>query len=184
VRPKRGRQTALDMARSLGLMFVVILVLLLVTPARKLIFPGGNGSAAPPVGDSEQLAEWHQLTGRLALLPAVPASWRINAATMSGTRPDRAHLHVGWVTPEQQYVGVDQGFLSRKKFVSAALGAGSRPAAPTTIAGRAWDTRIDRHGDPAYLLTTGRFTVAVTGTLPPAALQRIAAGLKPAASSG
>lgn len=180
VRPKRGRETAMDLVRSLGLMFIVILVLLLVTPARTLIFPGGGGSQSPPISDAQQLTEWHDLTGRAALLPPVPASWRINAATMSGTRPTKARLHIGWVTSGQQYVGVDQGFVAPRRLLVGAIGAGSHRAAPTTIAGLPWTTRIDTHGDPAYLRTTGRFSVVVTGTIPPASLQRLAADLRPA----
>lgn len=182
VRPKRGRQTALDMVRSLGLMFVVILVLLLVTPARTLIFPSSGGGEDQAVSDSEQLAEWHQLTGRAALLPPVPVSWRINAATMTGTSVRQARLHVGWATPQNGYVGVDQGFVHARKLIKGALGGGSHPAAPTTIGGRQWSTRVDVHGDPAYLLTTGRFSVIVTGTIGPAALQRLAAELHPTGS--
>lgn len=180
VRSRRGRSTALDMVRSLGLMFVVILVLLLITPARTLIFPGGDGNSAAAVSDGEQLSEWQHLTGRAALLPPVPAGWRINAATMSGTSPDRAHLHIGWVTPAQQYVGVDEGFGRPRKVLAAAIGPGSRAAPVTVIAGRHWTTRIDVHGDAAYLLSTGRFSVVVTGTLTPAGLQRLAASLAPA----
>lgn len=183
LRSKRGRQTAMDMVRSLGLMAIVIGALLMITPARKLIFAGNNGSAGTPITDTQQLTEWRQLTGHPAMLPPVPAGWRINAATMSGSTVAKAHLHVGWVTPQQQYVGVDEGYLPARRLLAAAIGGGSRAAGTVGIGGRQWAVRSDRRGDVAYVLRQGKLGVVVAGSVGRTELQHLAGQLRPATGS-
>ncbi len=182
VRPKRGRQTGLDMVRSLGLMLIVVFVVLFATPARELIWP----SSAPPaarVDDSQQLTEWQDLTGQAALLPTVPDGWRMNAATMTGTARDKAELHLGWVSPQSGYLGVDQGFLPTRKVVSAAVGTGSVATGSAVIGGATWTTYRDAHGETFYVRTANGLTVVVAGSLPTEQLQSFATLLRPPAGA-
>ena len=181
VQPRGARKTMLDMARSMGLMLAVIFVLLVVTSARKLIFPSSDNSQAP-ITATEQLAEWHQLTGRPAVLPVVPGGWHINAATMSGDARPHAHLHVGWVTG-QQYFGLDQSLLPASRLTRLVLGPGSAVTGTATVGGEPWTTYRDSHGDTVLERTRSGVTVLVVSTLPAAEVDRVTATLRQAPSS-
>lgn len=166
------------MVRSLGLMLIVIFAILWFTSSRRLIQPSVE-PVRSGVTDTQQLLEWHGLTGRPALLPTVPSGWRINAATMTGRRPALAELHVGWVSPDQGYLGVDQGLLPVKRVVATAVGAGSRQVGTARIAGSPWQTWRDRRGETFFVETVQSATVVVAGSLPADQLAGFAAGLTP-----
>jgi hypothetical protein len=167
----------LDMVRSMGLMLIVIFALLFATSARKLIEPTGS-DVQPAVSDGQQLLEWRNLTGSPAVLPAVPSGWQINAALMRGTSKSAAELHVGWVSPQQGYVGVDQGLLPAKKVVAFAVGSGAAPSGSAPIDGATWSTWHDSRGETFYVRTEGAKTVVVDGSLPATQLQGFVASLR------
>src|SRR3954454_5972116 len=81
VKPRRPRQTFADMARSLGLMAVVIAGLLLLGPARTLVFPGG--SERGPVDYTEPVNALEQVTPHALVPVGLPADWRANAAAFT-----------------------------------------------------------------------------------------------------
>lgn len=181
VRNKRGRQTALDMVRSIGLILVVIFVLLMVTPARQLIFPSSNsGGDHPRVTDGQQLTEWRDLTGHAALLPAIPAGWRMNAATMTGDSRPKATLHIGWQTAANGYVGVQQGYPGVRRLLAADALVAARPEGSVQIAGQPWSAYRDNEGDLAYArsLPDGR-TIVVAGSGGVSDLQALVTSLHP-----
>src|SRR3954464_9666766 len=92
VKPRRPRQTFTDMARSLGLMAVVIAALLLLGPARTLVFPGS--AKVQPVDYTPRAAAFKQVAGTVLAPADLPSGWRANAATFDSAR-GQARLHVG-----------------------------------------------------------------------------------------
>src|SRR4051795_6327573 len=83
VTPTRPAKTFTDMARSLGLMAVVIAALLLIGPARTLVFPGD--ARMKPVDYSRQVSAFAKVTGSVLAPVGVPKDWRANAATFDST---------------------------------------------------------------------------------------------------
>lgn len=122
--------------------------------------------------------------GRLhAFAPArLPRGWRSTSASYSaGTVP---HWHLGLLTADRQYVGLDESLQSMSDLLSEYAGSGVTPGATVTVGGVAWRTWTDSRGD--YLLgrqlkaPKGRFpeNVLVGGSASPAQVRSYAASLR------
>ena len=164
------------MGRSLGLMAVVIGVLLLIGPARTLVFPGD--SRMQPVDYSHQVTAFKQVAMIVLAPTGLPSSWRANAATFD-SNGGRARLHVGFATPGSRFAGFDESNGPPAQLVSAILGKrGATVTGTTTIAGQTWEERRSRRGEQALTLTTGPLTIVVTGNATDAQLRTLAGSLR------
>lgn len=163
-RPKTLRDSLLDMGRSLGLLIAVLGLVLLVTPARGLIFPDRN-DRMPPVDYSSVVSGFGQVTHTPALAPAgLPSSWRANAADLTGSSSANERLHIGFVTPGSRYAGLDETTGDPAALIADVLGKrGATATGTTTIAGVTWDVRTSDRGERSLTRTTGGRTVVVTG---------------------
>ena len=160
--PARPAKTFTDMARSLGLMAVVIAALLLIGPARTLVFPGGAKMKA--VDFNDQVRAFAKVAGSVLTPVGVPPSWRANAATFDSSG-HTARLHVGFATPGSRYAGVDETNGKPASLIARVLGArGANVTGTTTIAGQTWQLRRSDRGEEALTTTTGGLTVVVTGS--------------------
>src|SRR4051812_50067873 len=74
VQPTRPAKTFSDMGRSLGLMAVVIAVLLLIGPARTLVFPGSAKMQA--VDYSHRVTAFKEVAGIVLAPTDLPPGWR------------------------------------------------------------------------------------------------------------
>lgn len=159
-----ARQTAADMGRSLGLVLLIVLVLLLVGPARTLIFPGDNKAA--PVSYTDQAAGFTRLAHTRVVVPAaLPSDWRANAADLSHTRRFGTRLHIGWVTPGQRFAGLDESDGDPTVLMRAVLGkAGATVVGSRSLGGGTWDLRRSSKGETALTRAFGAVTVVVTGS--------------------
>src|SRR4051794_5910019 len=107
-RPRRARFALGDMARSLGLLAVVIVALLFIGPARSLILPGDR-DRMPAVDYTGAARGFTEVTHVNAVVPLVlPDGWRANAADRRRVR-DLQQLHIGWAVPGEQFAGLDEG---------------------------------------------------------------------------
>ena len=173
----RGGQTFTDMARSLGLMVVVVAALLLLGPGRTLLFPGDD--RRPPVDYAHVAAGFTTVTRTPAVLPvALPNGWRPNAATL--TRPSiGARLHVGWTTPGEKFAGLDESTAPGERFVVSVLGRhGATTVGTIRIGSRTWEVRRSQRGETALTRAFGDVTVVVTGDAPDLQLGDLAASLR------
>ena len=173
----RGEQTFTDMARSLGLMVVVVAALLLLGPGRTLLFPGDD--RRPVVDYSHVAAAFTTEAGTPAVLPvALPAGWRPNAATL--TRPKTGvRLHVGWTTPGEKFAGLDESVGPPTRFVVTVLGRrGVTTVGTIEIGSRTWEVRRSQRGETALTRAFGDVTVVVTGDAPDLQLGDLAASLR------
>src|SRR3954452_2520792 len=137
VQPTRPAKTFSDMGRSLGLMAVVIALLLLLGPARTLVFPGS--AKVQPVDYSHRVTAFKDVAGIVLTPTDVPRGWRANAATFDSSR-GRAHLHIGFATPGERFAGVDESNGPPAQLVRSFLGArGSQVMDTTTVAGQTWE---------------------------------------------
>lgn len=178
VAPKRISQTLLDMVRSLGLMVVIIGVTLIFVP--NLIHPG-KSSRVQPADFSSDAVGFHQVTGQPALVPqGLPAGWYANGATFTRSGPSSAHLHIGWVTPDQKYVGLEESNSAAGGFIAAVLGRrGSVPTGSVSFSGSGWDLRTSSAGELALTSTKDGITVVLVGSASAAQEQELAAALQP-----
>src|SRR3954471_12100716 len=176
VRPTRPAKTFTDMARSLGLMAVVIAALLLLGPARTLVFPGD--AKVQPVDYSHQVTAFRDIAGGVLAPTDLPRGWRANAATFGSAR-GRAHLHIGFATPGSLFAGVDESNGPPAQLISGVLGPrGAAVTGTTTIAGETWETRQSQRGEQALTATRGPLTVVVTGNATQRQLRTLVGSLR------
>src|SRR3954453_22615907 len=176
VQPTRPAKTFSDMGRSLGLMAVVIAVLLLIGPARTLIFPGS--AKVQPVDYSHRVTAFKNVVGIVLAPTDLPRGWRANAATFGSAR-GRAHLHIGFATPGSLFAGVDESNGPPAQLLSGVLGPrGTTVTGTTTIAGETWETRRSQRGEQALTVTRGPLTVVVTGSATERQLRTLAGSLR------
>ena len=180
-RPKSLRESLVDMARSLGLMAIIMAVVLLVTPARGLIFPDRN-DRMPAKDYSDVVDGFGQVTHRPALAPAgLPSSWRANAANLTGSSAANERLHIGFVTPGSHYAGLDETTGDPAALIADVLGKrGTATTGTTTIDGVTWDVRASDRGERSLTRTADGLTVVVTGDARAADLDRLCASLRAA----
>jgi uncharacterized protein DUF4245 len=182
VRPQRPAKTFADMARSLGLMAVVIAALLLIGPARTLIFP--NDAKRAPVDYTDALATFER-TAPQALAPTgLPSDWVANAGRFTPQhRKTAPRLHIGWATPGELYVGLDETTGPSAPLVREVLGRrGATTDASIVIGGLTWQHRRSDRGEDAYTTTSGDVTVVVTGDGTPSQLREMLTALHPASA--
>jgi len=177
-RPKSLRESLLDMGRSLGLMLLILAVVMLLTPARGLIFPDRN-DRMPATDWSDVVSGFGQITHRMAFTPAgLPSSWRSNAAYLTGSSAADERLHIGFVTPGSHYAEVDETAGDGAALIADVLGKrGAATAGTATIGGVAWDVRFSDRGEMARTWIIDGMTVVVTGDAPAADLDRLCASL-------
>lgn len=179
-RSKGVRESLLDMGRSLGLMAIIMAIVLFLTPARGLIFPDKK-DRMQAVDYSSVVSGFATVAHRPALLPnGLPSSWRANASSLFGNTPVNAHFHVGWVTPGNQFVGLDEGTGDADALVKSVLGnRGATVTGTTTIAGSVWQLRFSDLGERSLTRTADGLTVIITGT-PKADINLLCTALRPA----
>jgi hypothetical protein len=150
------------MVRSLGLLGVIVALTLVFVPG--LLHPS-KSQRFPTATYSDQAAGFRQVTGRPALTPSpLPSGWHANAASLTH-KAHAAHFHVGFVTPDGKYVGVDEGYAEPPTFVRSVLGKrGLAVTGSTPIAGATWSTRTSAVGEPAFTRVVRGVTVVVTGS--------------------
>jgi hypothetical protein len=170
------------MARSFGLMVLVVGVTLLFVPT--LLHPSAKDKF--PAFDYSDVAEgFHQVSGVAPLVPSgLPSSWRATAGTLTGTRANE-HMHVGFAAPGQSYAGVDEAVGPSAALVSTVLGPAGAPAhGNVTVDGVRWARRTSSRGEIALVRRAGRLTVVVTGSASQPSLEVLAGSLRPASGLG
>src|SRR5579885_1457053 len=184
-RPKTLRDSVLDMGRSLGLMLLILAFVMLVTPARGLIFPDRN-DRMPATDWSDVVAGFGQITHQTTYTPAgLPASWRSNAAYLTGSSAVTERLHIGFVTAGSHYAEVDETAGDSAALIADVLGTrGAATHGTATIGGVAWDLRESDRGEMARTRFVGGLTIVVTGDAPAADLDRLCASLHAVAHQG
>jgi hypothetical protein len=165
-----------DMGRSLGLMAVVIAGLLLLGPARTLVFPGdAEWQGYDPSGS---LTAFERASGVTPLRPeGVPDTWRVNASS-AVHRSGYDQLHIGFAVPGSAYAGLDE-LAGNWQPALEELGVEVGPVPPTMdINGRRWMTLRSARGEEALVAKIGDLFVVITGDASDTQLQLLAASLR------
>jgi hypothetical protein len=171
-----ARKAFSDMGRSLGLMAVVIAGLLLLGPARTLVFPhdaewqGSNFTGA--------MSSFERASGVTPQRPeGLPDTWRVNTAS-ARHKPQYDQVHVGWAVPGSAFAGLDELAGRWRTPLAELIGdEGMEVRGTTEIAGRSWDVRSSGRGETVYTAAVGELLVVVTGDATDTQLRLLAASL-------
>ncbi len=169
--PKRGRETAADMVRSLGLVLAGVLAIWYL--------------AQPPDSDSQELrvvspdADVAAFTAdepQAAVPGELPERWRPTSTQLTD-EPRR--LRIGYVTPSDQYAEYAASTAPRADAVAELTGRRER-LEPVTVDGVEWEQYRDRDGSLSLVRAYGPVTVVIgtlRSTAPLAELEVLARGL-------
>lgn len=137
----------------------------------------GVQDPARPVDYTAQLAAARDAASFAVLAPSsTPAGWRATSVSWDGQPPDLT-WHLGFLTAQNEYVGLEQGSAPRADFVAASTSA-TEPGKPVTIRGRRWQSLSSADGGVHALVRQGPgVTTVVTGTASLGQLVKFAASL-------
>ena len=94
----------------------------------------------------------------------LPPGWR--ATSVRYTTEGQAHWHLGVLTDEDEYVGLEQ-IVDDAEDALAAFSPDTAVVGSTTIMGQRWQVRADSAGTETTLLrSSGELSILVTGTAP------------------
>lgn len=175
----RTRQTINNLVYSLLATLGLVLVIVLVVPR--------GGTPAPVNVDYRSAAAQGAGTEADPLLaPTLPAGWTSNNAQLdSGTTSGVDDWHVGLISPDNGFVGLDQGFHADTSWVAGVLGSIAATGS-TTIDGVRWTVydnsqNVSGADGIGYALSTGAgaSTVVLWGSAPTSDFQTVASALAP-----
>lgn len=150
---KRGRESAADMVRSLGL------VILIVVPIWYLAQPPKSDEAELREVDPRGAIEAFAADVPTAPVPGpLPTDWR---ATSSTYRGGERTLRVGWVTPQAQYAEYAASTSPRQAFLDEVVGEKVEQLEPVTVDGVVWEQYRDPDGSLSLTRSYGSATVVV-----------------------
>ena len=150
---KRGRETAGDMVRSLGLvMLMVVGIWWLAQP------PDSDEKRLRVVDPASSVSSFAAAQPTVPVPGALPDRWRPNVATV-GAEPDT--LRVGWVTPSEEYAEYAASSAPADEFVAAVTGPKAQRLEPVLVAGAPWDSYRDEDGSLSLVRSYGAVTVVV-----------------------
>ena len=176
---RRGFETLGDMARSLGVVLAVVFVLVLITWRTK-------GSEIRVIDYAPTLAQ-AKVGAPFALLAPerLSSGWR--ATSFSFDPPERTGVpgvtvwHLGFVTPADQYAGLEQSNGPGRDVLVAAI-TGPKPDGTSMVSGASWARWTSADGKRRALTqTTGKVTVVVDGTAAWPELEELVGSLRPQA---
>jgi hypothetical protein len=181
----RQRQTVNNLVYSLLATLGIVLVIVLIVPRNN---PGNVGKSV----DWKSVAAQGAGTEPDALLsPELSKGWTANAAELRTGSADGIDVwHIGLISPDEQYVGLDQGFKANDSWTADQL-EDIRATGSKTIDGVKWVVYDNRNGqshsdDITYGLvgTHGSSTIVLAGTAKPADFYTVARALAPQLDGG
>ena len=89
--------------------------------------------------------------------------------------------HIGYVTPDEQYVEISESATASERFIPEQTGKGA-PLDPVVITGTTWQ-RFESESRRSLVRVEPKLTTVVAGTLDWAGLQSVAAGLSASATA-
>ena len=148
---KRGRETAADMVRSLGIVLLVIVpVWFFAQP------PDSDKAELREVDPSRSISEFAAEVPAAPVPGALPDGWRATSSSYGeGT------LRVGWVTPAGQYAEYAASTGPQEEFLELVAGEEVERLAPVTVDGVTWEQYEDPDGSRSLTRSYGSATVVV-----------------------
>jgi hypothetical protein len=174
-RPPRPPRTVAGMV---GALIVVVGLVVAVVAIRS----AGQEPTPVKTADWQAWANAGRADGQLAVLapPALPTGWVATSATYrSGTSPE---WRIGMLTASRKFVGLEESLESTEDLVEEYVDEDAERGDDVTVAGEAWETWTDAHGDYALVRTLaaptgGQERILVYGSAPDAAIRDFAGTL-------
>lgn len=116
---------------------------------------------------------------RLAILapPSLPHGWRATSVRFTDGSPQ--HWHLGILTDQNRYVGLEQGQQSVPAMVNEFVDSAASRRGAVRVGARTWASYTDSGGDLALVRRDGQTTTLVVGhEVPRATLVRYVASLR------
>jgi hypothetical protein len=169
----RSRKTlnnlVLSLLATLGLVLVIV-----------LLVPRNDNPILLDVDYQETAAQLQTAVDEPLLSPVLPDTWRANAAEYrSGGSDGVSAWYIGLLTPENQFIGLTQGFDANPTWLSQQVG--DTPVSQTLmIGGVQWDVYVNPEtrdqGNFEYALVTesADSTYLLLGTAEPAEFAELA----------
>lgn len=160
----------LALAASIGIVLLIVLVV-----------PRSNTPVRPAVDVSRLAAEAAPDFTSTPVAPVLPAGWRANDARVETGADNLRVWHIGYITPDGQYIGLYQTDTSSPSWLANTL-EGQAATGSAAIGGVTWtvyDHRSSRAGNARYALARqqGGTTYVLLGTASPSAFNSLAAAL-------
>jgi Protein of unknown function (DUF4245) len=167
----RGFETAGDMLRSLGVVFLFVAMLLVLTPRR-------HYDAVKEIDYTAQLRAARATAPYAVLAPSgLPPRWRATSARVE-REGDAVVWHLGFVTPQDEYAAVGQSDGDPAEFLERQSNGG-RAEGPVDVDGVRWQ-RFYRQAKNARTLARADDGVMITvgGTADYTELAELAGALR------
>jgi hypothetical protein len=149
-RAHRANQTT----RNLVLALLASLVLVLFTV---LVVVRHNPAPAAPINYRSIAREAQQDITQTVVAPVLPKGWRANDAELKEGNGKSQTWYVGFLTPKQQFIGLEEGIDTTDAWFGSLLGK-IKSTGTTTIDGVRWTTYDQRTasdpGNFGYSLST------------------------------
>ena len=173
-RKRRANQTVLNLALALGasLLIVVFLVTVVVRP---------EVPPDPGVNWVETAAQASAGSGLGLIAPVLPPGWTANDARF-GDKAGVPTWYIGFLTPAQQFIGVNQGIDGNPTWLASVLRDADESGSITidTVRWTVYDRRdIESPGNYAYAMSAelDGSTIALYGTAPTEEFELLAASI-------
>lgn len=148
----RGRETAGDMVRSIGLIMVIVVpIWFLAQP------PGSDAKTIRVVDPTSDIRAFSQAAPGVPVPGTLPTGWRATSSTL-----DPGALRIGWVTPTGQYTEYDASTQPAAAFLPGITGSGSE-VGTFRIGGVVWQQFSDGDGHTSLVREQPTGTVVVGG---------------------
>lgn len=107
---------------------------------------------------------------------SLPKGWK--ATTVSYTAGVRGAWHLGVVTDDEKYIGLEQTGAGRLKALED-FAPDTEPKGSSTVGGFDWQVRKSNRGETTLVRDDGDITILVTGTAKQSVIEDYAASLTP-----
>lgn len=174
----RMRQTMWDMVRSMAVVLVVVFAIVLLA-WRPQPDPITVVDPAPVVAMAVAQADFP-----ISAPSGLPAGWRATSARWEPTPAsgDDPVLHMGYVTPADEYAQVSQSRDSSAPYLAEQTAKGI-PTGSQDVTGRSWQ-RWEADGRRSLVLQSAGVTTVVSGSASWDELVALAAALRPVEEQG
>ncbi|WP_185923510.1 DUF4245 domain-containing protein [Streptomyces sp. WAC05374] len=167
----RGKQTVRGMFQSMAVICAAAGVIYLFVP---------HDDKADPIRPVDYRVELvtAQRAAPYPVLEPVGLAKDWTPTSVAYDREDSDAWHLGFLTPDRQYVAVEQSTAPPQKFITQVTHEARDTGRTQQVAGRAWQ-RWEGPKYDALVLRDKGVTTVVTGTATPEQLARMATALKP-----
>ncbi|MEO6144594.1 MAG: DUF4245 domain-containing protein [Dermatophilaceae bacterium] len=177
--PPPAARRGMGTLRSMVISMVLILVAVLAWVA---MVPRVNQISQPAVDVSSVARQVRQETSWAISQPQLPAGWKATNARFAQAGDGLRTWHAGYLSPDGNYVSIDQTTAATETWVSAQTSNGQAEGT-MSAAGRSWQKLSSRDTVQRSLVLRGSdagdLTTVLSGTAPYAQLAQFAGALQP-----